>query len=54
MAARCPHGADPRNVNIPARIHNAEARRTRNFLDDTWSDPTGWPIRYPKGNRSGW
>jgi hypothetical protein len=33
-------------MNIPARIHDAEQRRTRNFNDDTWGDPTGWPIRY--------
>jgi hypothetical protein len=46
--------ADPARMNIPARIHDAEQRRTRNFNDDTWGDPTGWPIRYPKGNRSGW
>ena len=46
--------ADPAHMNIPARIHDAEQRRTRNFNDDTWGDPTGWPIRYPNGNRSGW
>jgi hypothetical protein len=46
--------ADPARMNIPARIHDAEQRRTRNFNDDTWGDPTGWPIRYPNGNRSGW
>jgi hypothetical protein len=45
---------DPRNFNIPPAIHSAEQRRTRNFYDDTWGDPTGWPIRYPRGNRSGW
>jgi hypothetical protein len=46
--------ADPARMNIPARIHDAEQRRTRNFNDDTWGDPTGWPIRYPRGNRNGW
>jgi hypothetical protein len=45
---------DPARMNIPARIHDAEQRRTRNFNDDTWGDPAGWPIRYPRGNRSGW
>jgi hypothetical protein len=47
-------GGDPRSYNIPQHISNAEARRTKNFNDDTWGDPTGWPIRYPRGNRSGW
>jgi hypothetical protein len=46
--------ADPARMNIPARIHDAEQRRTRRFQDDEWGDPTGWPIRYPRGNRSGW
>jgi hypothetical protein len=46
--------ADPARMNIPARILDAEQRRTRNFNDDTWGDPSGWPIRYPRGNRSGW
>jgi hypothetical protein len=32
-------------MNIPARIHDAEQRRTRNFNDDTWGDPTGWGRR---------
>jgi hypothetical protein len=45
---------DPRNFNIPPAILSAEQRRTRNFNDDTWGNPTGWPIRYPRGNRSGW
>jgi len=45
---------DPRNYNIPGDVAAAERRRTRNFNDDTWGDPTGWPIRYPRGNRSGW
>jgi len=45
---------DPRNVNIPPSIYSAEQRRTRNFNDDTWGDPAGWPIRYPRGNRGGW
>ena len=45
---------DPARMNIPARIHDAEQRRTRNFNDDTWGDPSDWPIRYPRGNRSGW
>jgi len=45
---------DPARMNIPARIHDAEHRRTRNFNDDTWGDPAQWPIRYPKGNRNGW
>jgi len=47
-------GVDPARMNIPARIHDAEQRRTRNFNDDTWGDPSGWPIRYPRGNRNGW
>ena len=46
--------ADPRAYNIPPAIHSAEQRRARNFTDDTWGDPTGWPIRYPRGNRNGW
>ena len=46
--------ADPARMNIPARIHDAEQRRTRNFNGDTWGDPSGWPIRYPRGNRNGW
>jgi len=46
--------ADPARMNIPARIHDAEQRRTRNFNDDTWGNPSDWPIRYPRGNRSGW
>jgi len=45
---------DPRNYNIPPAIHSAEQRRTRNFNDDTWGNPSDWPIRYPKGNRNGW
>jgi len=45
---------DPRNYNIPGDVAAAERRRTRNFNDDTWGDPTGWPIRYLRGNRSGW
>lgn len=44
-----PGSLDPRNVNIPPSIYSAEQRRTQNFNDDTWGDPTGWPIRYPKG-----
>jgi hypothetical protein len=49
-----PGSVDPRSVNIPARIHGAEQRRVRNFADDTWGDPSDWPIRYPRGNRNGW
>jgi hypothetical protein len=49
-----PGSVDPRNVNVPPSIYSAEQRRTRNFNDDTWGDPAGWPIRYPRGNRSGW
>jgi len=45
--------ADPAHMNIPARIHDAEQRRTRNFNDDTWGNPTGWPIRCGKG-KAGW
>ena len=50
---------DPRNYNIPPAIHSAEQRRTRNFNDDTWGDPTGWPISYPNRGlrflqRGGW
>ena len=46
--------ADPARMNISARIHDAEQRRTRNFNDDTWGNPSDWPIRYPRGNRNGW
>jgi hypothetical protein len=45
--------ADPARMNVPARIHDAEQRRTKNFNDDTWGDPIEWPIRYPR-DRNGW
>jgi len=45
---------DPARMNIPARIHDAEQRRTRRFQDDEWGSPAEHPLRYPRGNRNGW
>ena len=46
--------ADPARMNISARIHDTDQRRTRRFQDDEWGSPAEHPLRYPRGNRSGW
>jgi hypothetical protein len=40
---------DPRSINIPPRLADAERRRTQRFLDDDWGSSSDWPIRYPRG-----
>jgi hypothetical protein len=45
---------DPRNYNIPGDVAAAERRRTEKFQSDDWSSPAEHPLRYPRGNRSGW
>jgi hypothetical protein len=49
-----PGSVDPRNVSIPPAIHSAEQRRTQRFNDDDWGSPQDHPLRYPRGNRTGW
>jgi hypothetical protein len=45
---------DPARMNIPRDVSAAERRRTERFMSDDWGSPQDHPLRYPKGNRSGW